>query len=239
MNKTVARHSRYVAKAFMPAKVLQSRLHAKVFKQFADRLGMVYFGYVDQRSDEHRLVRGLTMSSQHRDNHYCIGHYEGYDVLLVERTDTIRFPGKPARGYEWIIMTFDLHTSVDLPHMFLGLHTHSDTFYAHLFTKFGQLMKAPLGTFGAYGPEFMNKYSIYTEPAQTIQAEKLIDPQTANTIGTHFGSLTAEIVDGCLYIYAENHRPTIHLLDRMLKYGAWLAKTIDENVVKLHQDQEA
>lgn len=235
MRATIARHGKYVAKAFMPAKVLQSRLHAKVYRQFAQRLGLVYFGYVDQRSDEHRLVRGLTMSAKHRDDHYCIGYYESYDVLLVERTDTIRFPGKPKRGYEWIIMTFDLHTTVDLPHIFLGLHTHSDTFYAHLFTKFSKLSKAPLGTFGAYDAGFMNRYSMYTEPAQSIQAEKLIDPQVAATIGAHFGSLTAEITDGCLYLYAENQRPTIHLLEKMLRYGAWLASAVDANSSKLHQ----
>jgi hypothetical protein len=235
MNETATRRGKHLLKVFMPAKVLQSRLHAKVFKQFAERLGLVYFGYVDQRSDEHRLVRGLTMSAKHRDNHYCIGHYEGYDVMLVERTDTIRFPGKPARGYEWIIMTFDLHTATDVPHIFLGLHTHSDTFYAHLFTKFSQLTKAPLGTFGAYDPAFVNRYAIYTEPSQTIQAEKLIDPQTATTIGAHFGSLTAEITEGCLYVYAENQRPTQALLEKMLKYGAWLASVVDANAPKLHQ----
>jgi hypothetical protein len=236
MKETLHRQSRYVAKAFMPAKVLQSRLHAKVYKQFADRLGLVYFGYVDQRSDEHRLVRGLTVSAKHRDNHYCIGHYEGYDVMLVERSDTIHFPGKPKRGHEWIIMTFDLHTTTDLPHIFLGLHTHSDTFYAHLFTKFSSLTKVPLGTFGVYDPVFINKYSIYTDPSQTIQAEKLIDPQTAATIGAHFGTFTVEIADGCVYMYAENHRPTQALLEKMLKYGAWLAAVVDTNAAKLHTD---
>lgn len=236
MKETLNRQSRYVAKAFMPAKVLQSRLHAKVYKQFADRLGLVYFGYVDQRSDEHRLVRGLTVSAKHRDNHYCIGHYEGYDVMLVERSDTIHFPGKPKRGHEWIIMTLDLHTTIDLPHIFLGLHTHSDTFYAHLFTKFSSLTKVPLGTFGVYDPIFMNKYSIYTDPSQTIQAEKLIDPQTAATIGAHFGTFTVEIADGCVYMYAENHRPTQALLEKMLKYGVWLAAVVDANAARLHLD---
>lgn len=235
MKETLTRHSKSALKSFMPARVLQSRLHAKVYQQFAERLGFVYFGYVDQRSDEHRLVRGLTMSAKHRDNHYCIGYYEGYDVMLVERTDTIHFPGKPKRGHEWIIMTFDLHTTTDLPHIFLGLHTHSDTFYAHLFTKFSQLIKAPLGTFGAYDQGFIDRYSIYTEPSQTIQAEKLIDPQTAATIGAHFGSLTVEITDGCLYLYAENQRPTQALLEKMLKYGAWLARVVDTNASKLHQ----
>lgn len=228
MNETVSRHGKYFLKALMPAKVLQSRMHQRVFMQFAERLGLVYFGYVDQRADEHKLIRGLTMSARHRDNHYCIGHYDGYDVMLVERTDTIRFPGKPARPVDWIVMTFDLHTRADVPHIFLGLHTHSDTFYAHLFTKFSQLVKVPLGTFGAYDPAFVDRYAVYTEPSQAIAAQQLFDQGITAAIAKHFGGLTFELIDGCLYLYAEHQRPTQALLDKMIKYGAWLAKSIDE-----------
>jgi hypothetical protein len=198
-----------------------------VFLQFAEKAGMVYFGYVDQRNDDHRLVRGLTVSARHRDDHYCIGTFEDYDVTLVERVDTIHFPGKPAKNHDWIIMTFDLHTNVDVPHIFLGLHTHSDTFYAHLFTKFSQLSRAPLGTFGVYDKNFTNKYALYTEPAQSITAERLFDQEITKTIADHFGSLTVEVVDGCLYVYAEHQRPTQALLEKMLKYGSWLAQSID------------
>jgi hypothetical protein len=219
--------SKHLLHSLVPAKVVQSRLHKRTFMQFAEKAGLVYFGYVDQRSDEHRLIRGLTVSANHRDNHYCIGDFGGYDVMLVERTDTIRFPGKPTRTHNWIIMTFDLHASSDVPHVFLGLHTHSETFYAHLFTKFSHLSRVPLGTFGAYDPAFVNRYAIYTEPAQSLAAERLFDQVITKTIADHFGSLTIEITEGCLYLYAEHQRPTVALLEKMIKYGVWLAQSID------------
>lgn len=229
MNTTKIKDTtKYLLKAFVPAKVIQSQLHQRIFKQFANKTGLVYFGYVDQRDDDHRLIRGLTISSTHRDNHYCIGDFSGYDIMLVERVDTLRFPGKPTRRHDWIIMTFDLHTSVDVPHIFLGLHTHSELFYAHLFTKFAQLVKAPLGTFGAYDPAFTNKYALYTEPAQIVAAEMLFDQTITKTIADHFGGLTVEIVDGTLYLYAEHQRPTLALLEKMIKYGVWLAQSIDQ-----------
>jgi len=217
--------------AFTPAKVLQSRLHRRIFTQFADKVGLVYFGYVDQRSDEHRLVRGLTVSARHRDNHYCIGSYGGYDIMLVERRDTIHFPGKPARSHNWIIMTLDLHTSRDLPHIFLGLHAHNETFYAHLFTKFSQLTKVPLGSYGRHNTTFTGRYAIYTEPAHMLDAEALFNPEVTTIIGESFGSLTAEIADGCVYIYAEHSRPTQQLLERMLKSGLWLSQVVDRSVL--------
>jgi len=223
-------HAKYYTKAFVPAKVLQSRMHKRVFMQFAEKVGLVYFGFVDQHSDEHRLVRGLTVSASHRDNHYCIGSYKNYDITLVERTDTIHFPGKPQASQEWIIMAFDLHTSLDLPHTFMGLHTHSDTFYAQLFTKFSSLTKVPLGTFSEYDAGFINRYAVYTEPAQLALTEYLFSKEVAKTISDHFGSLTVEIADGCLYLYAWHQRPTLSLLTKMLQNGVWLADVLDERM---------
>jgi hypothetical protein len=226
--KNASKHARYYTKAFVPARVLQSRLHKRVFMQFAEKTGLVYFGYVDQRSDEHRLVRGLTVSATHRDNHYCIGSFRGYDITLVERTDTIHFPGKSPRTQDWIIMAFDLHTKIDLPHIFIGLHTHSDTFYAQLFTKFTTLAKNPMGTFSALEPAFSDRYAIYTEPAKILSAEQLFDKDVAKTMVDHFGSLTAEVVDNCLYLYAWHQRPSISLLTKMLQNGLWLSAALDE-----------
>lgn len=231
--QAILKHGRYMMNPFVPAKVLQSRLHMRAFMQFAEKVGMVYFGYVDQRSDDHRLVRGLTLSAHHRDNHYCIGDYEGYDIMLVERVDTLKFPGKPAKQHDWIIMTFDLHTSRDIPHTFLGLHTYSETFYAHLFTKFSHLSKAPLGTFGAYSSAFVNRYAVYTEPAHALEVERLLSPEVTSKIGTEFGSLTVEIADGTLYLYAEHQRPTVAFLERILKHGIWLSKAIDERIKQI------
>lgn len=220
-------HAKFYAKSFVPAKVLQARLHKRVYMQFAEKTGMVYFGYVDQRNDEHKLVRGFTVSAQHRDNNYCIGSYKGYDMTLVERTDTIHFPGKAPRSEEWIIMAFDLHTHVDLPHIFIGLHTHSDTFYANLFVKFATLMRTPMGSFADYSHKFTDRYVVYTEPSRLQVAERVITPGLAETIADHFGNLTIEITDGCLYVYAWHQRPNQTMLTKMLNNGIWLAGAID------------
>jgi hypothetical protein len=221
-------------KTLTPAKVMRSRLHKRVFMQFAEKIGLVYFGYVDQQNDEHRLVRGLTVSARHRDNHYCIGTFDNYDITLVERSDTIRFPGKSPRAHNWIIMTFDLHTSKDVPHIFLGLHNHDAIFYAQLFTKFSQLTEVPLGRFGSHNKQFTDKYALYAEPAHMIFAEQLFHPEITNAIVESFNGFTVEIADESVYLYAEHAHPSVHLLERMLKNGLWLAKTID--LAMAHQD---
>lgn len=222
--------SKRVVNSVLPTRVLRARRHKRMFKQFADKVGLVYFGFVDQREDEHRLVRGLSVSPTHRDNHYCIGSYKGYDVVLLERTDTIHFPHKPARQQEWIIMEFDLHTPVDVPHVFIGLHTHSDVFYAQLFTKFPSLVQAQIGVLGAYSKEFMERYTVYTASSHAIDFERLIGPETADEITKHFGKLTIEIHEGCLYVYAQHQHLSSHLLDAMIQNGQWLANHIDDQV---------
>lgn len=211
-------------KVLMPAKVIQSRLHARVFMKFAEKFGLVYFGYVDQRSDEHRLIRGLTVSAKHHDNNYCVGSFDGYDIAVVERTDTIVHPGKASKHHAWIIMTFDLHTNHDIPHIFVGLHSHSDTFYAQLFTKFAQLSRLPYASV----PAFSNRYVVYTELARFALTEQILAKDTLAIIGERFGSTTFEIADGCLYLYSEHQRPGAQLLEAMLANGLWLAAHIDK-----------
>lgn len=234
---SIKQRSLQLLKTLAPAKVLQSQLHRRVFMQFAEKVRLVYFGYVDQRSDEHRLVRGLTVSAKHRDNHYCVGSYDGYDISVVERTDTIHFPGNPSRTHNWIILTVDLHTSRDIPHVFMGLHAHNDTFYAHLFTKFSSLTQIPLLSSGRqYSPQFTQRYALYTEPAHMIAVEQLFHPEVAKIIAESFGSLTAEIADGSVYVYAEHSRPSIQLLERMLSSGMWLAKTIDHSILDTQEN---
>lgn len=226
-------NSKKMVKQLVATKAMQSRMHKRTFKQFASKLGFVYFGYVDQRNDEHNLVRGLTVSTKHHDNHYCIGSYSDYDVTLVERSDTIRFPGKPAKAHNWVIMVFDLHRSVDLPHIFLGLKTHSEAFYAQFFTKFSHFSAVNLGTEHPYDADFMRRYTMYTKPEQALSAERLINQPIAKRINERFGNLSIEISENCLFLYAENQRPTTVLLDTMLSRGIWLAQTLDRQAVEM------
>ena len=223
----------YFVAAFTPSKVIQARLHKRTIMQFAEKIGLVYFGYVDQRNDDHRLIRGLTVSAKHHDNNYCIGSFEGYDITLVERSDKIEFPGKPTKYHEWTIMTFDLHANVDIPHIFMGLHTHGEAFYAQLFTKFSALSRVSLGTLGVYEGAFAQKYALFSSPSQALSAERLFNPELAKKIVDQFGSFTLEISDGVLYIYAEHQRMTTGLLEKMLSNGLWIARALDEGSAKI------
>lgn len=219
-------NSDHPLRRFIPLKAI-SQVHGRVYRAFAAKTGLVYFGYVDQRNDEHSLIRGMTVSTKHRDNHYCIGSFEDYDVTLVERVDTIHLPGKTAKTHNWIIMTFDLHTSIELPHVFIGSHNHSETFYAQLFTKFNHLAKVPMEDTGIHSDAFTKKHTIYTKPDQVLHAEHLFNPTLTKVIGEQFGAFAVEIYDRTLYVYVENHRPTNALLEGLLSKGIWLAKSID------------
>jgi hypothetical protein len=169
----------------------------------------------------------MTVSTKHRDNHYCIGSFEGYDITLVERVDTIHVPAKPPRTHRWIIMTLDLHHAVDLPHVFLGSHSHSDMFYEQFFTKYAHFSKIDLPEANLYSQQFLKRYALYTKADQALSAERLFSPSLANTIAEQFGSLTIEIYDGTIYLYAEYQQPCATLLEGMLTRGLWLARAID------------
>lgn len=207
---------------------LRGRSAKKAILRFADKMGLVYFGSVSQLADDHALIRGLTLSPKHKDSHYTVGTVHGYDLAFVERSDTIHFPGKPSSHHLWHILQIDLHTTKDLPHIFLGLHSHSETFYAHVLTKFNQLKKISYGVLGTPSETFLKKYALYAAPDEALNAERLLDHEITTEIGEHFGNLTIEINDGSLYLYSESHLLSQKLLEVMLQNGIWLAEQIDE-----------
>lgn len=209
-----------------PVTITSRQLKKRLVANFVEKHGLVYFGFVDQLGDEHKLVRGLTVSTSHRDDHYCIGSSGGYDLMFVERTDTDETSGA-IRDHTWHIMTFDLHSSKDIPHLFIGAHKHDDSAFTRLFVGSTRLKKALTGTFGAHGEDFNKHFALYCAPSDTLDIERLLTPDVTQVIGAHFRSLSLEIVQGTLYVYADNRRLTADLLEAMLKNGLWLAKEID------------
>lgn len=197
----------------------------RMITDFADRSNMVYFGFVNQLSDEHHIVRGLTVSTKHQDNHYCIGTYKGYDVVFVERSDTVLTSG---HKHTWHIMEFDLNTSSDLPHIFIGSPVHGNGFHSLMKAKYSSMLPVQLGITTPYPNEFTDYFSLITNPSHAVQAEQLIDAETAAMIGKHFKGLVIEITDASLYIYSEKPHITGTLLDTMIANGVWLARLIDQ-----------
>ena len=186
---------------------------------------MVYFGFVSQRSDDHHIVRGLTVSNRHVDDHYCIGTYEGYDVVFVERSDSLR----SGKKHVWHILEFDLKTTADLPHMFIGSATRGFGFHELLETKYPALTTASLNATATYPSEFTSHYAVYAKPEYAVTIEQLITPDVATVAASHLKGLVMEVTEQALYVYSEKPHLTTELLDAMLSGGVWLAAQIDQN----------
>ncbi|MFZ1242978.1 MAG: hypothetical protein WAQ22_02435 [Candidatus Saccharimonas sp.] len=197
---------------------------SRTVKDFAEKVGLVYFGYVDQKDDDHRLVRGYTVSATHQDNYYSIGSIRGYDVMLVIRNDVVTIPGKnKPRRCHWLIATIDLHTSADLPYFYIGNKTDIETY------RSAYKMTTPLrfGVFGQYPQSFVNNYVPYGEPGRAIEIEKFLSPDIAEVIARDFSKISIELDEGTLYLYMECQRPRESVLDMVVSDGLWLAAALD------------
>jgi hypothetical protein len=217
-----------VAKGVAIRNGIVSRSRRTAIIKFSAKFGFVYFGHVDQHDDEHHVIRGLTASSSHQDEHYSVGSFDGYDVSLVDRYDIISHPTRALRTHRWLIFEIDLHNGKDLPHVFLGGHSSSGTSYEKLFTSLPSLQPVPLGTFGMHSDEFTKRYSFYAAATQFIEVEKIFSVEITRTIAAHFWPLSVELYEGSLFIYSDNKTVSGSLLETMLKNGLWLAAQIDE-----------
>lgn len=207
-----------------------NRVKKRLITRFTKKSGLVYFGTVDQHKDEHRVVRGFTVSSSHRDYHYSVGSVDGYDVALVDRTDIISQKDDSIIDYNWLILAFDLHTKIDVPHLFINSNSHNPAAYATLFEIFPILTPVILGTFENYDTEFTNRFTIYTQPSDFIEVERLFPAKTARVLSAHFWPYSAEVKDGVLYIYSSDNHISQNTLDTMLEIGVWLVKQIDSQI---------
>lgn len=198
----------------------------KVIKQFAHKFGLVYFGYVNQREDEHELIRGITVSATHIDNHFCVGDYKGHDISLVERHNTLIYPERDPVHYRWLIMQIDLKRE-GLPHVFIDSNHHDEAFYATLFMKFANMSNAST-IFAASNPLFARTFRTFAPADKFDEVEAMLEGDIAAMLAHHFKQFDYEIDGDRVIIYAENPAVTSHVLHEMLRVGQWLASHLDQ-----------
>lgn len=210
-----------------------SRTRRHVIEKFTKRVSLIYFGAVNQHHDEHRIIRGFTVSSTHLDNHYSIGTVDGIDVSLVDRSDAISKPDGSMTFYNWMVMTFDLKTKQDVPHIFINANNHDNTSYNSLFTTYPMLVKVDMGTFESYDPEFTSRFTVYAALTDAVETERLFPSETARAMGVHFWPYSIEVHEGILYIYSNDKKITSSTLNTMLENGLWLARYIDSQIEQI------
>lgn len=204
---------------------LQAR--GRVIKKFADKVGLVYFGTVDQHHDDHEVIRGLTVSTTHHDTHYAVGSFNGYDVSLVDRFDVVTDRAGNATEHTWLIMQITLARS-DLPHLFLRPLGHSQAAYDKFFNAFHHLTAVNSLFNQQHTKEFHQRYELYATSTHTQIAETFFTPQITQTISARFWPHAVEILDGKLYIYTTEHRLTETVLGAMVESAVWLAESLDQ-----------
>ncbi len=207
--------------------ITKSRTRRHIISKFADKVGLVYAGYVDQRNDDHEIVRGFTVSQSHQDDHYCIGTVSDRKVTIVDRSDAVWNRSGEIEVQNWTIMAFQLKTKQDLPHFFIGAKGHDDKSYDIFFRTFPTIHQIHLGTFEDYGLDFASRFNMFARPNMAIKLERLIPANSARVLGAHLWPLSVEQNEHVLYIYSTSEHVTPSLLEKMLQNGLWLAAHLD------------
>lgn len=197
----------------------------KIIKQFARRHDLVYFGYVNQRDDANELIRGITVSATHADRHFCVGTYKGYDISLVERSNSITFSDQHAKQYRWLILQVDLRQE-HLPHVFIDANHHDQQFYETLFMRFANFTNA-VSLFTERDATFARAFRVFTPADKFDETEIIMTPDITNELTKHYRQFDYEIDDDRLLVYANDPLIAPHTLQDMLGAALWLAGKLD------------
>lgn len=203
------------------------RERGKVIRYFAKKIGLVYFGTVDQYKDEHEVIRGLTVSTTHRDTHYVVGTFDGYDIHMVDRFDVSYDAHHRPVEHSWVILQVTLQNR-ELPHIFFKPIGHSTSAYSKFFTAFKNLLVINDIFSATHSSEFDTRYELYGLATHVVALEDTLTPIVMQTIATRFWPHAIEIYDGKLYVYITENRLNETVLSATLQITTWLADVLDK-----------
>ena len=203
------------------------RRRGTVIRSFANKVGLVYFGSVDQHEDDHEVIRGLTVSTTHQDAHYAVGSFDDYDISLVDRFDVIANEHRQLIGHTWLIFQINLEDT-SLPHLFFKPLGHSPAAYNKFFTAFNNLHVINDVFNDEHSHEFHARYELYGLATHALQLEETLTSRVTQTLATRFWPHAIEIYDGKLYVYITEHRLTETVLGATLQSATWLAGVLDK-----------
>lgn len=228
MTNTHAHAVKRAVQRMSPKSFVRQYSTAQTVRRFANTLGLVYFGYVDQRDDDHQLIRGFTVSNSHNDHYYTVGTFKGYDVAIVVRQDTLRYADKRIKDHYWTIVTVDLHNAkYQLPHFYVGHNSVRD----ELAAKHSQLSPIAIHPYSKeYKKQFLDNYTVYTRMTHAQIVAALLTPEITSVISEKFPEISIEIVENTIYIYKSEKHPSKVLLEKMISNGLWLAGAIDKRL---------
>lgn len=201
-----------------------------VMTQFARRAGLVYFGSMGVETNDSRLVRGATLTTDHKDAHYCFGAHDSYDIVCVQRQAQVTFPGKKSTSHTWLVMEFDLHTAVPLPHILIGRKDQAELIYDNMLATQRDMLLHVFSSPDMHHKDYDKHYATYAPPAHAPMVEFIVSPEFTSAIVGHFKHLMIEIEGDSIYLFVDQSKLSVDFLNKMMHYGLLVARHIDERM---------
>ncbi|MFZ2544548.1 MAG: hypothetical protein WAW80_01080 [Candidatus Saccharimonadales bacterium] len=204
--------------------------YKKTIIEFSKHHDLVYFSSVSSSQDTTPTIQGSTASIDQKDNHYLIGTHANYDMVVVDRTSIIGYEGYKSVAHRWYVIQIDLRTAKDLPYIFIGTRQQTKAYYARLLSVHRELRYLSLGSDTKRINVFQSHYAIMSSPAHMQILHGLFTDENIDTIATHHYPFAIEIGGENLSVITDATKPSQQLLDKLLHYGLWLAKEIDQKL---------
>jgi hypothetical protein len=229
MNRIV-HHVRRVSSLVIgtPAKIANHRRSKYIFSAFAKKYGLVYFANVDTSKNDSHMVRGITLGMSKQDIHHVFGSHDGYDVMCVQRL------GEYDSGHQWVVMQFDLHTAVSLPHILIGKTREIKPLFASVLGIHRDLQEHVFAQPDAHHPRFAKKFTTYAPPAHAPLVDHIVSPELTSAVMNHIHHIVIEIDGDSVYLCVEKPSTlSVSYLNKMMHYGVQFAKHIDKEMGSL------
>ncbi len=219
-----------MAHASLPHKVrriLSSRQRGTVIQSVAKKLGLVYFGSVGH-DDEHEVIRGITVSVSHRDSHFAIGSFDGYDVSVVDRDDTVA-SGDALVHRRWAIIQVALKHAPAVSDVILLPHD-TKHHYAHAFSGLRHIQPVDMLVAEPYSQEFLRRYAVLAASHQALDVNRMVTPALADLAALRLWPHAAELKEAKLLVYITEDRLSETVLRVAIESALWLADSLDQRV---------
>lgn len=204
---------------------LPSRTDRRVFGEIAEEYDLVYFGTVDPRVDtDYKAVRGLTMSSNMKDENYTTGNVYDYEVAFLQRNKKVCMSDF-CRKFKWTILQVQLKNS-NLPHIFIDARERM-TVYGEMLLSALRMPEIGYQNF-ASDMNFAQKFALYAQPQELLAIQQIMTPEAQTMLATHFPDFSYELQGDTLIIYSTATEINLQTLDHMLRVGLWWARYLDQ-----------
>jgi hypothetical protein len=202
-----------------------------VMTEFAQKHDLLYFHTVSSDNESAPIIRGTTTSPKQVDSNFSIGTHAGYDMALIERASDVEFIGFESSYHRWYVLQIDLKHARNVPFIFLGTQQLTKAFYAKVLTSHRDIRYLQLESQSLSHAAFHGHYAIIASPSTYSLLHEIFDEEAITMIATHKRPFSVEIENDSLILFTEAEKASEQLLDKLLHYGLWLAKRIDERVV--------